>query len=302
MDTNILSPSFPFPMQEKMNQAAAIERNPTNVVKPPQQHHLGAEEKGLAALLTGEADEGKTLVGDQPNAPSNPPVQAAATAKSDSMSRENLLHPRPYVERTPPPPRPAQLPFLATEENIPRLETFISKQFASSAFNKVPPFPAMNAPPAHIHIHPNCRPYARHSPIPVPHHWKEEVKAGLDRDEKREIIAKPPIGSSVTWCSPMVIVQKHDGSPRRTVDFQRLNANCLRETHHTPSPFMLACQIPPQQKKTVLDAVDGYHAVKLDEESKVMTTFITEWGRYMYLRMPQGYLASGDAYTEGMMR
>ena len=95
----------------------------------------------------------------------------------------------------------------------------------------------------------------------------------------------------------MVIVQKNDGSPRRTVDFQRLNAKCLRETHHTPSPFMLACQIPPHQKKTVIDAVDGYHAVRLDEESQLLTTFITEWGRYMYLRMPQGYLASGDAYT-----
>ena len=50
-------------------------------------------------------------------------------------------------------------------------------------------------------------------------------------------------------------------------------------------------------KKTVLDAVDGYHSVSLDEESQPYTTFITEWGRYQYLRMPQGYLASGDAYT-----
>ena len=28
-----------------------------------------------------------------------------------------------------------------------------------------------------------------------------------------------------------------------------------------------------------------------------MTTFITEWGRYMYLYLPQGYLASGDVHT-----
>ena len=32
-------------------------------------------------------------------------------------------------------------------------------------------------------------------------------------------------------------------------------------------------------------------------ESQPLTTFITEWGRFMYLRMPQGYVASGDAYT-----
>ena len=27
------------------------------------------------------------------------------------------------------------------------------------------------------------------------------------------------------------------------------------------------------------------------------TTFITEWGRYRYLRTPQGFHAAGDAYT-----
>ena len=51
------------------------------------------------------------------------------------------------------------------------------------------------------------------------------------------------------------------------------------------------------QKKTVFDAVDGYHAIPLNEESQHLTTFITEWGCYMYLCMPQGFVASGDAYT-----
>ena len=46
-----------------------------------------------------------------------------------------------------------------------------------------------------------------------------------------------------------------------------------------------------------MNAVDGYHSVISDEESQPLTTFITELGRFMYLRMPQGYLASGDAYT-----
>ena len=51
------------------------------------------------------------------------------------------------------------------------------------------------------------------------------------------------------------------------------------------------------EAKTVLDAVDGYHSIPLDEESQPLINFIMEWGRFMYLRMPQGYLASGDAYT-----
>ena len=55
--------------------------------------------------------------------------------------------------------------------------------------------------------------------------------------------------------------------------------------------------MPPSTKKTVLDATDGYHAIPLDDESKPLATFITEWGRYRYRRLPQGYLAAGDAYT-----
>ena len=95
----------------------------------------------------------------------------------------------------------------------------------------------------------------------------------------------------------MVVVSKVDRTPHRTIDFQRLNAQCLRETHHTASPFQLASQVPPNTKKSVLDAVDGFHSVPLDSESQPLTTFITEWGRYMCLRMPQGYSAAGDAYT-----
>ena len=41
----------------------------------------------------------------------------------------------------------------------------------------------------------------------------------------------------------------------------------------------------------------GYHANELDAESQPLTMFITEWGRYMYLRLPQGYLSAEDAYT-----
>jgi hypothetical protein len=195
-------------------------------------------------------------------------IQAAAIKSTPVSDAENCQDDEPasrtpQVERTSPPPRPAQLPFPAIEENILRMEELLKQEFASSAFNTSPPFPAMNAPPAHIHLIPNSKPYARHSPISVPRHWEKRVKGKLDYMVEHEIIKTAPIGSPVTWCSPMVTVAKHDFSPRICIDFQRLNASCLRETHHTPSPFMLASQIPPHQWKTVLDAVDGYHAVLL---------------------------------------
>ena len=95
----------------------------------------------------------------------------------------------------------------------------------------------------------------------------------------------------------MVVTAKKNGKPRRTIDLQHLNSQYSRETHHCQSPFLAACQVPPNTKKTILDVVDGYHAIELDAESQPLTTFITEWGRYIYLCLPQGYLAAEDAYT-----
>lgn len=96
----------------------------------------------------------------------------------------------------------------------------------------------------------------------------------------------------------MVVAAKADGSPRRTVDLQPQNRQAVRQTHHVPSPFHLADRIPQNTRKTVTDAWNGYHSVPIREEDRHITTFITPWGRFRYKVAPQGFLASGDAYTQ----
>ena len=152
-------------------------------------------------------------------------------------------------------------------------------------FNKDGIFLVISGPAAHIHLNEGAIPKARHDPIPVPFHFKEPVKQAVWKDVERGILAPVPMVMPTNWCSTMVITAKKNGNPRRTVDYQHLNSQCKRET-----PFQFS-------KKTVLDAVNGYHSIPLDKESQPLTTFITEWGRYMYIRMPQGYVLSGDAYT-----
>ena len=181
---------------------------------------------------------------------------------------------------------PRTPPFSPTSENVPKLKEWLLERFATTVFNSSGKFPAMSGPPAHIHLKEGSTPKTRHNPIPVPYHYKEQVKEALWEDVKRGIISPVPIGTPTDWCSTMVITakKKKNGKPRRTVDYQHLNSQCKRETHHTSSPFQLSLQVPPNTKKTVLDAVDGYHSIPLDEESQPLTTFITEWGRFMYLR------------------
>ena len=86
----------------------------------------------------------------------------------------------------------------------------------------------MTGPPIHLMVDKNAKPVAHHTPIPVPIHWQEEVKAGLDQDIRLGVIEPVPIGEPVTWCHRMVICAKKNGKPRRTVNLQVLNAHSIR--------------------------------------------------------------------------
>ena len=96
----------------------------------------------------------------------------------------------------------------------------------------------------------------------------------------------------------MLVTMKHDSSPRRIIDYKRLNEAIPRQTNITQSPFMCASACPPNKKKTLLDAKDGYHSVVLAlGESREVTEFLCKFGRYRCVGSGQGLICSGDAYT-----
>ena len=202
-------------------------------------------------------------------------------------------------QRAQPPTKLTEAPFPPTQENRGKLESFLLKRYQASSFNTCEhqPLPRMDGPPLRLMIDPNATPTAHHSPIPVPLHWQDEVRAGLDRDVRLGVLEPVPIGEPVTWCHRMVTCAKKNGSLRRTIDLQPLNTHATRETHHTQSPFHQARSVPHDTKKTVFDAWNGYHSVALHPADRHYTTFITPWGRYRYKTAPQGYIASGDGYT-----
>ena len=51
---------------------------------------------------------------------------------------------------------------------------------------------------------------------------------------------------------------------------------------------------------TKLDALKGYHQCPLDEESQLLTTFITPFGRYKFLRAPYGLSSISEHYNRRM--
>ena len=180
------------------------------------------------------------------------------------------------------------------------MEKFILNYYRSSTFNvcEHQELPMMSGPPHELHIDQNVKPTAIHNPMPIPLHWKEEVKRQFDMDERLGVIEKVPVGELVTWLSWLVVASKKNRKLRWTVDLQKLNATALRETHHTPSPFNQAMSIPNDKLKTTFDAWNGYHSVPIRKSDRDYNSFLTEWGRYHYRVAPQGYATSGDRYTQ----
>ena len=171
--------------------------------------------------------------------------------------RCGAIHPGTQPHKTDPPPNklkfynPKTPPYLPTSENIQNLKKCLLDQFATTMFNKSRKFPAMSGPPAHIHLKDGAIPKAKHNPISVPCHYREEVKKAPGDNFERGIITLIPIGTSTDWCSTMVITAKKNGKPRRTMDYQHLNSQCKQETHHTSSPLQLSLQVPPNTKKSL---------------------------------------------------
>ena len=219
--------------------------------------------------------------------------------KGDQAARITQHAPCDCPPRQKPPPKPTELPFPATEDNRESLQQWLLEYYKSSTFNTCEhqPLPLMDSVPMRLMVDPEAEPVAHHTPVPVPLHWQDQVKAGLDQDVALGVIEPVPVGEPVTWCHRMVVCAKKNGKPRRTVDFQALNVHAARETHHTQSPFHQARSIPSGKKKTVFDCWNGYHSIPLHEEDRHLTTFITPWGRYRYKTAPQGYIASGDGYS-----
>ena len=159
----------------------------------------------------------------------------------------------------------------------------------------------MSGPSIKIHVDENVKPKTFHTPAVVPFLWKEKVHSDLLRDEALGVIERVPYGEPVKWCHRMVITRKQDGSPRRRVDLSPLNKHCKRETFSWELPFHIVRRIPQGTWKTVTDAWNSFHGMLLDESDRHLTTFITPYGRWRYIRAPQGFCSSGDI-TRGFMK
>ena len=150
----------------------------------------------------------------------------------------------------------------------------------------------------HLKVNKNVKPVK--CPLrTVPQATKPLMKKELDRLVKIGAIA--PITEPTDWVSQASFPKKKDGSHRLCIDPGPLNKALEREAYHLP---ILEEMLPELAKAKVLSKLDlrsGYWHCKLDHESSLLTTFITPFGRYRWLRLPFGLNVSSEIFQRKLL-
>ena len=83
------------------------------------------------------------------------------------------------------------------------------------------------------------------------------------------------------------------------VDLSCLNRFVKRERYQSATPAQAVADIAAESAKvfTKLDALKGYHQCPLDQESQILTTFITPFGRFKYHCTPYGISSISEHYN-----
>ena len=195
-------------------------------------------------------------------------------------------------------------PEPATITNTPTESPPLSPEYAKNQYPTIfdGQIRSMEGEKFHISLTDDARPFCVNTPRSIPFAYREKLKAELDLLQAQHIIA--PVVEVTEWCAPIVVTpKKNTDRIRMCVDLSRLNRyDVRRERYQSPTPAEAVADIAASSAKvfTVLDAMKGYHQCPLDEDSQLLTTFITPYGRFKYLRAPYGISSISEHYDRRM--
>ena len=147
----------------------------------------------------------------------------------------------------------------------------------------------------HINRTEDARPVCLYAARKVPHPLLPRVEDELKRTEDQWVISK--VTQPTDWCSCMVVVPKPNGKVRICVDLTQLNKAVRREVHPMKSVDENLAMLGNASVFSKLDANIGFWQLPLDEESKLLTTFITPQGRFAFNRIPVGISSAPEIFT-----
>ncbi|CAF1320998.1 unnamed protein product [Adineta ricciae] len=119
--------------------------------------------------------------------------------------------------------------------------------------------------------------------------WKNGNLFDLRQTSKIDIILKNDFSEHSTspWSSPVVLVNKKDGTTRFCVDYRRLNQVTTKDAFSLPRIDYIYDQLTKATYFSKFDSKAGYFQVPLDKADRPKTAFSTRDEHFQFKLLPQ---------------
>jgi hypothetical protein len=133
-------------------------------------------------------------------------------------------------------------------------------------------------------------------------HMKPETILKIKEEVEKQLNAG--FLSNVTysdWVANIVLVPKKDGKVLMCIDFWDLNRASPKDNFPLPHIDTLVDNTTTNVVFSFMDGFSGYNQIKMVDEDKLKTAFVTHWGTFVYDVMPFGLKNVGATYQRAMV-
>ena len=132
----------------------------------------------------------------------------------------------------------------------------------------------------------------------MPFAARQEVARQLESMQKERVIQP----SKSPWSSPVVLVQKKDGTHRFCVDYRGLNSITKTDTFPFPRIDDLLDQLGESKFFSTLDLASGFWQIRVHPNSQEKTAFSTPQGLFEFRVMPFGLCNAPSVFQRLMQQ
>ena len=134
-------------------------------------------------------------------------------------------------------------------------------------------------------------------PRRLPHAIRPKVKEELDKLVQTGVII--PVTKPTSWVSQLCVAEKKkSGALRICIDPKPLNKALKRPLYQLPVIDDILPELAEAKLFSKLDLSSAFWQLRLDEESSMLTTFNSPFGRFRWLRLPFGLSVSSEIFQQ----
>lgn len=159
----------------------------------------------------------------------------------------------------------------------------VVKRYSDVLVDSLQPGHTARLPPIRLTFYPQVRPHYEQ-----PYRMAGVQVELMQKEVERLLELGAIVPSSSPWGSPVIFVPKKNGQMRMCIDYRTLNKKVIASRFPIPRISEYLETAIRYKWFSLVDLKDGYHQLRLSQESQACTAFSTKYGHYKFTRLPFG--------------